>query len=166
MPAWSTVKASAAIVIGGAAVGWAHGALRVSGALRPRARDGMALGAVLWCAMATATVLGATVRLTDWRARLGGAEAVSEVIVLLAVAAFIGWRWSHRMRGAIAFAVAALALTSLTGGPFPVTTSLPALGLFLGFLPIFTFCGAVLALAAQRISRFTYATTPAEQPES
>ena len=114
MPAWSTVRASAAIVIGGAVVGWVHGESRV----------------------------------------------------LPAVAAFIGWRWSHRARGAIVFAIAALALTSLTGGPFPVTTSRPALGLFLGFLPIFTFCGAVLALAAQRISQSTRAMTPAAQPES
>ena len=90
--------------------------------------------------------------------RIAGAHAnewpgfVGTIALAIASGSAAGRLVTRRWRGAMAFAVATLALTIAMGGAIPVVNSARATLLFAGFLPICVGSGVALAAARQRFA--------------
>ena len=145
VPVWPTpMRTVIAVVIGGTAA-WAFEELLGAGALSRRLVGGAAFGGILWLILVPMNAFGALLRLTGLRSTFGVWELVVEIALVVGLSSGLGWRLTRRKRGALALTVTMVLLTFLTGGPLPLTASLPAAGLFAAFLLIFSLSGVVLA---------------------
>ncbi len=154
VPVWPTPMRTIIAVLIGATAAWAFEELLAAGALSRRLVGGAAFGGIMWLILVPMNAFGALLRVTGLRSAFGVWELVVEIGLVVALSAGIGWRFTRGKRGTIALVVLMVLVTFLTGGPLPMTASLPAVGLFVSFLIIFSLSGVVLAaVRAALVSR-------------
>jgi hypothetical protein len=112
---------------------------------------GARFGLVIFATLAPSTVFSNNLRIAgahanDWPGFVG------TIALAIASSSAAGWLVTRQRAGAIAFAVATLALTIAMGGAIPIVNSARAAWLFAGFLPICAGSGIVLAAARRRFA--------------
>jgi hypothetical protein len=112
---------------------------------------GARFGLVIFATLAPSTFFSnalrtAGVHANDWPGFVG------TIALAIASGSAAGWLVTRRRAGAMAFAVATLALTIAMGGAIPIVNSARAALLFAGFLPICVGSGIALAAARQRLA--------------
>jgi hypothetical protein len=145
VPVWPTLMRTIVAVLIGTSAAWAFEELLAAGALPRRIMSGAAFGGIMWLILVPMNAFGALLRITGLRSAFGVWELIIEIGLVVALSAGIGWRFTQRKRGAVALTILMVLVTFLTGGPLPMTASLPAVGLFVSFLFIFSLSGLVLA---------------------
>jgi hypothetical protein len=114
--------------------------------------DGARFGALMFATLIPATVFSNALRLAGAEAN-GWPGAVVSLTIAAATGAAAGWLLTRRRDGTVACAGAAAALIVAMAGPVPVVNGARAAWLFVGFLPICTGAGIVVAMVRRRIVR-------------
>jgi hypothetical protein len=114
--------------------------------------DGARFGALMFTTLTPATVFSNALRLAGAEAN-GWPGAVASLTIAAATGASAGWLLTRRRDGTVACAGAAAALIVAMAGPVPVVNGPRAAWLFVGFLPICTGAGIVVAMVRRRIVR-------------
>jgi hypothetical protein len=142
-------------VAAGAAIAWAFQAWG-SGGLG----SGLRFGLLLWLSLGPMTGFAAWLRLSGLHSTSADWELVAECAVAVGSGAAAGWATRRNRRMMLRMAIALLAMTLAMAGPIPVTNSVRAARLYMGFLPIYCGAGVILAALGYRSAR-TAAACPA-----
>ena len=144
IPIWTRLLGGVPFAIGaGIALAWAFDRLAEHRGSQSIAA-GVQFGAVMFLTLIPATALQAAMRWYGLRT-LEWSEVVTAVTLALLSGAAAGWLLIRRRDAAVAFAVAALALTFASAGPLPVAQSVRGAWLSLAIAPICLVAGTALA---------------------
>jgi hypothetical protein len=144
IPIWTRLLGGIPFAIAaGIALAWAFDAL-VQHRGSQTIGSGVQFGAVMYLTLLPATALEAAMRWAGLRT-LDWTEVIPAVILALLSGFVAGWRVTRRRDAAIAFSVAALALTLVSAGPLPVAQSIRGAWLSLAIALICLVAGAALS---------------------
>jgi hypothetical protein len=126
---------------------WSYSALRSEHLLSAGSTGGAVFGAMLWLSLVPVTLLGAYIRHSSLRPRLGQLEPAVELAVAAASGALLGATWRGSRRVALALASCVTGLVLVMAGPIAIGHAVGRL-LFVAFLPIYVLAGIALASVA------------------
>lgn len=155
VPIWNRMNSGLAFgAMAGAAAGWAFAEFYPE-AVRTRAMRSVVIGArfgvTLWLVVTPVTAADVFLRAVGIAPRYElFAVGVALTLAVTAGGTF-GWVITHRVRGALAGAVAALLLVFAMAGPVPVGRSMRAFNIFLAVLPAAFLGGIALGLFSPSI---------------
>ena len=161
VPIWDRMTSGLIFgAIAGAGAGWAF-AECYPAAIRTRSKRsvgiGARFGALLWLAVAPVTGADALLRMVGLTPRYELVAVAVALVLAVVGGGALGWLLAHRLRGALAGAVAGLLLIVAMAGPVPVGRSTRALTIFLAVFPAAVLGGIALSLFSPSIfARITH----------
>ena len=165
VPIWDRMTSGLIFgAIAGAGAGWAF-VEWYPAAIRTRTTRSVAIGArfgaLLWLAVAPVTGADAFLRAMGLTPRYELLAVAIALVLAVAGGGALGWLIAHRLRGALAGAVAGLLLIVAMAGPVPVGRSARALNIFLAVFPAAVLGGIALSLFSPSIfARITHHEHP------
>jgi hypothetical protein len=149
VPIWDRMMGGLAFGAAAGAVGsWAFYELHSDSprTVRQAILEGAVFGALLWLAVAPATLVDAILRAVGVLPRLELLGVIVALVLAIGIGTTWGWRRTHRKRGAVAVAAATLALLVAMAGPVPIARSIWAFGIFLAVLPASIIAGVIVGV--------------------
>lgn len=155
VPIWDRMTSGLAWgAIAGAGAGWAFAECNPA-AIRVRSTrgivSGVRFGALLWISIAPVTAADALFRKAGLYPRYELVAVALAVLLAVVGGGTLTWLLAHRVRGAIAGAVAGLLLVIAMAGPVPVGRSARARNIFLAVFPAAVLGGLALGIFAPSI---------------